>query len=158
MRAFYFALLLGALAAPGCKSMTTSGRGGRLYLPEDEPLTTQRIEELIPYGMPIEQARRRMESYGFQCTYGDALGIEYLYCLQVKQKPIWPFLGTWSATIYHNGYVQRVAGRYELKIWDHGTRIPQRPAPATVGGPTPPPEGPPPPMVGKKAKKSVVTR
>lgn len=156
MRVMYFALLVGMLAAPGCSSITTGGRS-RMFLPEDEPMTTERIEELIPYGMPIEQAQRRMESYGFQCTYGNALGIDYLYCLQVKQKPIWPFLGTWSATIYHNGYVQRIAGRYELKIWDRGTRIPQRPAPATVGGPKPPPEGPP-HMLGKGEKKSVVTR
>jgi len=137
MRLFCFAVLLGGLAASGCSSISTTR--ARLFLPEDEPMTTQRLEELIPLGMPIEQARRRMESYGFQCTYGNALDLQYLYCLQVKQKHIWPFLGTWSATIYHNGYVQRVAGRYELKVWDRGTRIPQRAAPRTVGGPSPPP-------------------
>ena len=155
MRALYFGLLLIGLSASGCASYTSGGRG-KLFLPEDEPMTTQRIEELIPVGMPIEEARRQMESYGFQCVYGNAIDLQYLYCLQVKQKHIWPFLGTWSATIYHDGYVQRVVGRYELKIWDRGTRIPQRPAPATVGGPKPAPAGP--PMVGKREKRSVVTR
>lgn len=69
-----------------------------------------------------------MELYGFRCAYGNTLGIQYLHCEQEKRKHLWPFSGVWSATIYHNGYVQRVQGRYELAIVDHGVCIPRKTA------------------------------
>jgi hypothetical protein len=97
-----------------------------------------------------------MESYGFECTYGDALGIQYLYCVQSKRKTIWPFLGTWSATIYHDGTVRNIQGRYEIIVWDHGVRIPRRAARRVANSPDPASGAR--PTSARQEKKSAVVR
>jgi hypothetical protein len=144
----YTALILGLWAAAGCNSLP---QRPKFALPEDELLTTERIEALVPEGVPIEEARRVMELYGFRCAYGDTLGIQYLHCEQEKRKHLWPFSGVWSAIIYHNGYVQRVQGRYELAIVDHGTRIPRKTARVL-----PPPPGPEGPMVHEDGEPVII--
>ncbi|HXT58514.1 MAG TPA: hypothetical protein VN699_07760 [Pirellulales bacterium] len=158
MRSLLFLLLLGSLASCGCSAPLARGPRPRpkLFLPEDQLITTQRIEELIPPGMPIELAKRRMERYGFECTYGDSLGIQYLYCVQSKQKTIWPFLGTWSATIYHDGTVRNIQGRYDLVIWDVGTPISRHAAQRAANRPDPASGARPP--LAKQEKKSAVVR
>lgn len=139
MRTLCKILLVCGSASLGCSSSLP--RRPAFFLPEDEPMTTERIEALIEPGMPIEEARRIMELYGFRCSYQNTVGIEYMHCEQERRKHLWPFSGVWSATIYHNGYVQRVQGRYELAIVDHGVRIPRKTG--RVVPVTPPPGGPP---------------
>lgn len=151
MRTICTAVILGLWAAAGCSSSLP--QRPKFALPEDELLTTERIEALVPVGMPIEEARQVMELYGFRCAYGNTLGINFLHCEQEKRKRVWPFSGVWSATIYHNGYVQRVQGRYELAIVDRGVRIPR-----TTARVLPPPPGPdgPGPLIHEDAEPVVV--
>lgn len=125
MRTLCNIILVCSWASLGCSSLP---QRPAFFLPEDEPLTTARIEALIEPGMPIEEARRIMELYGFRCSYHNTVGIEYMHCEQERRKHLWPFSGVWSATIYHDGYVQRVQGRYELAIVERGVRIPRKTA------------------------------
>jgi hypothetical protein len=156
MRALCLLMIVAGLTSCGCATPFGREPGPKLFLPEDQLITTQRIEELIPPGMPIELAKRRMESYGFECTYGDALGIQYLYCVQSRQKSIWPFLGTWSATIYHDGTVRNIQGRYDLVIWDVGVPIHRRAARRAANSPDPASGAR--PTLAKQQKKSAVAR
>lgn len=139
MRILQFALLLSAsLSLVGCKAQqlnsqpVTRGKKiqpvprGKFFLPEDSFLTLKRIEKLVPPGMPIEEARRVMELHGFVCTFEDDIGIPYLQCNQLKTNCVWPFDGTWEATIYYDhGVVRSVQAKYDFHAVELGTRIPK---------------------------------
>lgn len=114
------------VAISGCQTPVPRGH---FFLPEDSFLTVKRIEALVPPGMPIEQAREVMEIHGFVCTYDEALGVPYLQCNQIKRQHLWPFNGTWMATIYfEQGVVRAVQARYDLNPVEVGTKIPKRTA------------------------------
>jgi hypothetical protein len=122
MRFLACLVLSSCCALSGC---TTVRFRDRLSLPENELATTERIERIIEPGMPIEKARQVLERYGFRCSYEEALGIPYLYCVQVKERTVWPFRATWSATIYHEfGLVTGVKGHYDPAVVERGTTVP----------------------------------
>ncbi|HWB10505.1 MAG TPA: hypothetical protein VG826_14850 [Pirellulales bacterium] len=127
MRMFAWILVLSSgLAMAGCKTQEPVPRG-HFFLPEDSFLTLKRVEALVPAGMPIEQAREVMEIHGFVCTYEEAVGVPYLQCNQIKRQHLWPFNGTWMATIYYQeGIVRSVQARYDLNPVERGTKIPKR--------------------------------
>jgi hypothetical protein len=111
---------------PGCQTPVPRGH---FSLPEDSFLTVKRIEALVPAGMPIEEAREVMEVHGFVCTFDEAVGVPYLQCNQIKRQHLWPFNGTWMATIYfEQGVVRAVQARYDLNPVEIGTHIPKRTA------------------------------
>jgi hypothetical protein len=111
------------LALSGCKTPVPRGH---FFLPEDSFMTVKRIEALVPAGMPIEQAREVMEIHGFVCTFEEAVGIPHLQCNQLKRQHLWPFNGSWMATIYYeNGIVRSVQARYDLNPVEVGTCIPK---------------------------------
>ena len=118
--------LCGGLAICGCKTPDRVPRG-HFYLPEDSFLTLKKIETLVPPGMPIDEARAVMEIHGFVCTFEEAVGVPYLQCNQLKRQHLWPFNGTWMATIYYDdGVVRSVQARYDLNPVERGTKIPKR--------------------------------
>jgi hypothetical protein len=122
MRFFACLVLSYCCALSGCTPIR--GRD-RLSLPADELATTERIERIIELGMPIEKAHQVLESYGFRCSYEEALGIPYLYGIQVKEKALWPFRSIWSTTIYHEyGLVTGVKGHYNPAVVERGILIP----------------------------------
>ena len=127
MRTLGWVLALGMITAiSGCKTPVPRGH---FSLPEDSFLTVKRIESLVKPGMPIEQAREIMEIHGFVCTFDEAVGVPYLQCNQIKRQSLWPFNGTWMATIYfEEGVVRAVQARYDLNPVEVGTRIPKRTA------------------------------
>jgi hypothetical protein len=124
MRCFAYGLLLNCCALFGCSTIQ-SQRVDRLTLPEDELATTERLERIVQPGMPIEEARRTLERYGFRCRYEDTIGVPYLYGVQVKERRVWPFRGVWSTTIYHKyGRVTSVKGHYDPEVVERGIKIP----------------------------------
>jgi len=142
MRYFACLVLSSCCALAGC---TTIGGLDRLSLPENEPATTERIERIVQPGMPIEEARQLLERYGFRCRYEEALGIPYLFGVQVKERRVWPFRDTWSTTIYYEyGLVTGVKGHYHLVPVERGTLIPPlRPRRFPAAGNTSGKQGPP---------------
>ncbi|HUY34095.1 MAG TPA: hypothetical protein VMV69_15205 [Pirellulales bacterium] len=122
MRCFACLVLLSCVALSGCSTI----RGlDRLSLPESELATTEHLERIVTPGMPIEEARQTLERYGFRCRYEQALGVPYLYGAQVKERNIWPFRATWSATIYHKyGFVTGVRGHYDPAVLERGIVVP----------------------------------
>jgi hypothetical protein len=127
MRMFAWILVLSSgLAMSGCKTQEPVPRG-HFFLPEDSFMTVKRIESLVPAGMAIEQAREVMEIHGFVCTYEEAVGVPYLQCNQITRQHLWPFNGTWMATIYYqDGIVRSVQARYDLNPVERGTKVPKR--------------------------------
>ncbi len=127
MRMFAWILALSSgLAVFGCKTQEPVPRG-HFYLPEDSFMTLKRVEGLVPAGMPIEQAREVMETHGFVCTYEEAVGVPYLQCNQIRRRSLWPFNGTWMATIYfQEGVVTAVQARYDINPVEVGTKVPKR--------------------------------
>ena len=122
MRCFAFLVLLNCCALAGC---TTLGGLDRLSLPEDPFATTQRLERIVPHGMPVEDARQLLERYGFRCRYEETVGVPYLYGVQVKERHVWPFQGTWSTTVYHRyGLVTGVRGHSDPAVVERGITIP----------------------------------
>lgn len=128
MRTFAWILALSSgLALSGCKTPEDRVPRGHFYLPPDSFLTLKRIETLVPAGMPIEEARDVMEVHGFVCTYEEAVGIPYLQCNQVTRQHLWPFNGTWMASIYfQEGVVTGVQARYDLNPVERGTKVSKR--------------------------------
>ncbi len=122
MRCLACLVLSYCCALSGCTPIR--GRD-RMSLPANELATTERIERIIEPGMPIEKAHQVLERYGFRCSYEEALGIPYLYGIQVKEKALWPFRSIWSTTIYHEyGLVTGVKGHYNLAVVERGILIP----------------------------------
>ncbi|HVX10340.1 MAG TPA: hypothetical protein VHC22_04125 [Pirellulales bacterium] len=123
---YYGPILFVCLVATGCQTPVPRGK---FHLPEDSFLTLKRIETLVPVGMPIDQAREVMEIHGFVCTFQESVGIPYLQCNQIKRRSLWPFNGTWMATIYYeDGIVHGVQARYDLNPTEVGECIPKRTA------------------------------
>lgn len=119
-------LLFAVVLLTGCKA-TTSSRGHFFFLPEDSFLTVKTIESLVPPGTPIVEAREIMEDHGFVCTYEEAVEIPYLQCNQITKRRLWPFNGSWMATLYiEDGFVKSVQARYDLNPSEFGVRIPKR--------------------------------
>jgi len=118
--------LCAGMAISGCRTPVPRGH---FYLPEDSFLTVKRIEALVPPGTPVEEARRTMEIHGFVCTFENDIGIPYLQCNQIKTNCVWPFDGTWEATLYYDfGVVRSVQAKYDFHAVERGTRIPKRTA------------------------------
>ncbi|HVA45405.1 MAG TPA: hypothetical protein VNH11_03375 [Pirellulales bacterium] len=114
------------LSLVGCKTPVPRSS---FFLPEDSFLTLKRVEALVSPGTPIEDAREIMEIHGFVCTYENDLGIPYLQCNQIKTNCVWPFDGTWEATLYYDhGVVRSVQAKYDFHAVERGTRIPKRTA------------------------------
>ena len=119
-------VVCGCLFTVGCQ---TSVPRGSFHLPEDSFLTVKRIEALVPPGTDIEQAREIMEIHGFVCTFEESVGIPYLQCNQIKRQHLWPFNGTWMATLYYDhGVVRSVQARYDLNPSELGTKVPKHTA------------------------------
>lgn len=119
---FVFAVVM----MTGCKAATPS-RGHFFFLPEDSFLTVKTVESLVPPGTPIEEAREIMEDHGFVCTYEESVEIPYLQCNQITKRRLWPFNGSWMATLYiEDGFVKSVQARYDLNPTEFGVKIPKR--------------------------------
>lgn len=119
-------LVFALMMLTGCKA-TTSSRGHFFFLPEDSFLTVKTIESLVPPGTPIVEAREIMEDHGFVCTYEEAVEIPYLQCNQITKRRLWPFNGSWMATLYiEDGFVKSVQARYDLNPTEIGVKIPKR--------------------------------
>ncbi len=123
---YYGLTVFVCLMVTGCQTPVPRGK---FHLPEDSFLTVKRVESLVKPGMPIEQAREVMEIHGFACRFEESVGIPYMQCDQIKRQHLWPFNGTWMATIYYeDGIVHSVQARYDLNPVELGTCIPKRTA------------------------------
>jgi hypothetical protein len=169
MLCFAVVLLTSFCALAGCQTTQTAPNGTpnspnraqndrtrsddrpeRLTLPEDELATTERLERIVQPGMPIEEARETLERYGFRCRYEEAIGVPYLYGVEVKERHRWPFRAVWSTTIYHkNGFVTSVHGHYDPAVVERGIRIPPKRLDRYPSKTPGPPDGAPVEMVRK---------
>jgi hypothetical protein len=119
-------IMFAVVMLTGCRA-TTSSRGHFFFLPEDSFLTVKTVESLVPVGTPIEDAREIMEDHGFVCTYEETVEIPYLQCNQITKRRLWPFNGSWMATLFiEEGFVKSVQARYDLNPSEIGVRIPKR--------------------------------
>ncbi len=84
----------------------------------DQPMDSARVVEMIPPGLPVSEARQRLEKAGYRCeprensdfyessTKKIYKGIDYLYCDLERGAPV--SRRTQAAILYKEGRVTQV--------------------------------------------------